>query len=114
MRLDLLADAVRSADRVTECRDRHLGLALTVETAPEGGDPLEKQRVAVPRMADRARQILHDILDQPGGSAPPQHPRDRRPAPQPKRRPTARRPPPPRRPPPRAGLRRQRLVETCR
>src|SRR5712692_1662059 len=101
MRLDLLAGAVRGADRVTESRDRHAGLALTVEAAPEDGDPLEKQSVAVPRMADRTRQILHDILDQAAGSRI-------------RSRDIAQRDATPQQRPPRAGLRRQRLVETCR
>src|SRR5216684_433706 len=63
--------------------------------------PLEKQRLAVPRMADRARQILHDILDQAAGSRI-------------RGRDIAQRDATSQQRPPRLGLHRQRLVETCR
>jgi len=68
MGLDLLAGTVRGAHPVAEGREGHIDIAFTVEAAFERGDPFEKQRLAVLCMGDGARQILHDILDQPAGS----------------------------------------------
>src|ERR1700730_7763621 len=100
MRLDLLAGAVGSAHRITERRYRHIDITFTVEAALEGGDPLQKQGVAVVRMVDRARQILHDVTHQAASSRLQVSKFAQRDATSYQR-------------PPRVGVRRQRLVETC-